>query len=152
MTSAIVGWSALLLSMAARLGPSASPPEAVTLRGEVVELTAALKETDWTFDAEPITKQVVLRGRDGSITPLLSDGASRALFFDERLRGRPTEIHARRIEGLPYIQVVSFKVEAQGAMRTPEYYCEICTISVRYPQICPCCQGAMVLRMKPEAR
>ena len=55
-------------------------------------------------------------------------------------------------KGEVMLQVVSFKVEDQGQFRTPEYYCDISTISVRYPQICPCCQGPMVLRMKPETR
>ena len=134
----------------------ASPPEPsaaaqpVTLTGTVVELAALLKARGLSSDTEPVSKQVVLRSADGTVTPLLSDDAGRALFLDERLRGRPTEINGLRYSGLPYIQVVSFKIEDEGRLRTPEYYCEICTISVRFPQICPCCQGPMVLRMKPE--
>jgi len=143
---------ALLFSLF--LTPEAPKPktEVVTLKGTVVELTAALKPTGLTVDVEPIAKQVVVRDREGAITPLLSDEASRAFFLDGRLRDRPVEIQARRYPGLPYLQVVSFKVDDSGRLRTPEYYCEICTISVRYPQICPCCQGEMVLRMRPEAR
>lgn len=126
--------------------------EAVTLRGKVVELSAVLKAEGLPADAEPVAKQVVLQAAGGTVVPLISDEASRALFLDKRLRERPAELHARRLAGLPYVQVVSFQVEEDGRMRTPEYYCEICTISVRYPQICPCCQGSMVLRMKPESR
>jgi hypothetical protein len=92
---------------------------------------------------------VVLQEPDGTITPLLSDEASRALFLDKRLRDRPIMIHARRYPGLPYVQVVTFQVDEHGQWRTPEYFCDVCTISVRYPQICPCCQGPMILRMKP---
>jgi hypothetical protein len=114
-------------------------------------LNAALKEKGLPCDSGPIEKQVVLREADGSLEPLLSDEASRALFLDERLRNRPAEIRVRRHAGLPFVQVLSFKVEEGGRLRTPEYFCEICTISVRYPQICPCCQGEMVLRMRPEA-
>ncbi|MDR3639295.1 MAG: hypothetical protein P4L84_36175 [Isosphaeraceae bacterium] len=126
--------------------------ETVVLRGKVVELAAALKADGLVYDAEPVTKQVVLQTAGGEVVPLISDDASRALFHDKRLRDRPAELHARRFQGLPYVQVVTFRVEEDGRMRTPEYYCEICTISVRYPQICPCCQGEMVLRMKPEPR
>jgi hypothetical protein len=118
----------------------------------VVELTDALKPLGLSFDSEPIARQVVLKDDAGALTPLLSDDASRALFADKRLRGRRAELRGRRYPGLPYFQVVSFQVEDQRRLRTPEYYCEICTISVRFPQICPCCQGDMVLRMKPEGR
>lgn len=148
MTSAAAGCLALLVSMAA----APPKPELVTLSGKVVELSAALKSSGFAFDAEPIAKQVVLVGQDQSLTPLLSDDASRAFFLDERLRNRQAELKARRIPGVPYIQVVSFRVIDEGTLRTPEYFCEICTISVRWPQICPCCQGPLVLRMKPDSR
>ncbi len=126
-----------------------SKPREVTLRGQVVELTAALKERNLPADAEPIAKQVVVKAENGTIIPLLSNGASRALFLDERLRGRSAEIQGWMYEGLPYVQVVTFQVEEQGRLRTPEYYCDVCTITVRYPQACPCCQGPMELRYQP---
>ena len=144
----------LILSLSLLLAPEppGGPVETVTLKGTVVELTEALKPTGLTVDAESIANQVVVRDSEGAITPLLPDDASRALVLAERLRRRPAEIQARRHPGLPYVQVVTFQVEDGGRMRTPEYYCEICTISVRFPQICPCCQGEMELRMKPEPR
>ncbi|WP_250846886.1 hypothetical protein [Aquisphaera insulae] len=124
----------------------------VVLRGKVLPLATALRQAraDLRFDAGPVEKQVALVGNDGELLPLLSDEASRALFLDERLRDRPVEIKGRRLRGLPYLQVVSFKVEEGGRLRTPEYYCIICSIRVRFPQTCPCCQGEMELRMKPE--
>jgi hypothetical protein len=125
-------------------------PEAVTLTGKVVELTDALKTLDVPADAEPVATQVVLVQDDGTITPLLSDPGSRALFQDERLRQRRVRIQGRRFEGLPYLQVVVFQVEEDNAFVTPEYYCDVCTISVRYPQPCPCCQGPMELRMRAD--
>jgi hypothetical protein len=128
--------------------PTPPKPEAVTLRGTVVELSEALQPLGLKSDREAISHQVVLKGGDGTITPLLCDDASRALFVDARLRNRPAEIDARRFPRLPYVQVMTFRVEDRGAFRTPEYFCEICTISVRYPQSCPCCQGSMELRMK----
>lgn len=149
MTSLTAGWTALIVSLALGAGKSA-PKESVTLAGEVVELSVALKTLGLPFDPDPVAKQVVLRESNGTITPLLSDEASRALFVDERLRGRPAELKAYRFPGLPYIQVISVKVDDHGRLRTPEYFCGVCTISVRYPQICPCCQGPMELRMKPE--
>jgi hypothetical protein len=142
-------WFALL----APLSDAAPPkPEPVTITGTALLLPEVLKPLGLTTDTEPGTGQVVVRGEDGSIVPLLSDDASRALFQDERLRGRPVEVKGRRFPNLPYLQVITFRVEEGGRWRTPEYYCIICTISVRYPQTCPCCQGSMELRMKPEAR
>ena len=127
------------------------PVQDVVLRGKVVTLAAALdaKKLAIRVDAEPTANAVVLLGADGTITPLLSDEASRALFLDKRLRDRPVELRGKRFGGVPYLQVVTFKVEHEGKLQTPEYYCNICTISVRFPQICPCCQGPMELRMKP---
>jgi hypothetical protein len=152
MTLPLVGWFALILPLLTQDAPSRDQVKVVNLAGQAVDLTSVLGSTGLEFDAEPIARQVVLKEADGTIIPLLSDEASRALFLDKRLRNRPIEIRAWRRPGLPYVQVVSFKVEDQGQFRTPEYYCDICTISVRYPQICPCCQGPMVLRMKPETR
>jgi hypothetical protein len=129
-----------------------SAPEVVTLRGKVLTLNAALvaRGLSIKFDPEPIAKQVALIGEDGSVIPLFSDEASRALFLDDRLRGCRASVLGRRFAGVPYLQVISFKVEHQGKFQTPEYYCDVCAIAVRYPQTCPCCQGPMVLRMKPE--
>jgi hypothetical protein len=149
MTSAIAGWLVALSTLA--LAPeTAAPatPEEATLSGTVVALTEALKSTRMTADAG----QVVRRGRDGTIIPLLSDEASRALFQDQRLRNRPIEIRARRYPEIPFLRVLSFKVEERGRWRTPESYRGIRAISLRGPQLCPYCQGPIVLRMKPEDR
>jgi hypothetical protein len=136
--------------------PSPMPPgrkhEEVTLRGKVMPLSSALQliGLDVKPDPESTTRQMVLLGDDQSITPLLCDDASRALFLDERLRGIRAEIRGRRYAGVPYLQVSTFRVEHEGRLQTPEYYCSVCSISVRYPQICPCCQGPMELRMTPD--
>jgi hypothetical protein len=140
------------------LAGAASPPppvsQAVTLRGKVMTLAAALESRRLPLkaDLEPIAKQVVLVAEDGSIIPLLSDEASRALFLDERLRNCRAEIQGKRFAGVPYLQVITMKVERDGQFQIPEYYCDVCAISVRFPQICPCCQGQMELRMKTDLR
>ncbi len=122
----------------------------MTLRGKFVTLGSALRSLG--IDARPdpasIASEVVLLGDDRSITPLFHDVASRAVFLDERLRDRPAELHGRRFPGVPYIQVSTFQVEREGRMQTPEYFCSVCSIAVGYPQVCPCCQGSMELRMK----
>ena len=138
-------------------GPPMSPaskPVDVTLRGKVVPLGSALRSLgmDVPLDPESTTQEFVLLGEDRSITPLFRDEASRAFFLDERLRDRRAELHGRRYPGVPYLQVVTFQVERDGRLQTPEYYCNVCSITVRSPQICPCCQGPMELRMKPDRR
>src|SRR5258708_4994240 len=112
MTLPLAGWFALILPLVSAQGGTAgdkAKAETVVLMGKVVELTTVLKASGLSFDEEPVARQVVLQGADGSSTPLLSDEASRALFLDERLRNRPIEIVGRRHPGLPYLQVVSIR-------------------------------------------
>jgi hypothetical protein len=142
----------LAIFLAAPVAPD-TVPEPVVVRGKFLTLAEALSSRDLKIkpDPEPIAKQVVLLAEDGTIFPLLSGDSSRALFLDKRLRNCRGEIHGRRFAGVPYLQVVSFKVEREGRLQSPEYYCDVCAISVLYPQICPCCQGSMELRMRPES-
>jgi hypothetical protein len=139
-------------------GPQAastvSKGDEMTLRGKVVTLASALRSLgiELALDPESAAKEVVLLGDDRSITPLFRDDATRALFLDERLRNCRAQLHGRRFPGVPYLQVFTFQVEREGRFQTPEYYCDICSISVRSPQTCPCCQGPMELRMKPDHR
>ena len=49
-------------------------------------------------------------------------------------------------------QLLVSQVERDGRLQTPEYYCTVCSITVRSPQTCPCCQGPMELRMRPDRR
>ena len=129
--------------------PSASRREATVL-GTCRFLPDVLKPRGIEADAGPVAQQIVVEQSDREIVPLLSNGASRAVWLDERLRGRPAEVRGWLHAGLPYLEVTNVRVEEQGMLRTPGYYCEICTITVRYPQACPCCQGPLELRWEPR--
>ncbi len=129
-----------------------APWEPVALEGRAVLLVEALKALDLPADTELVGKQVVVLDDAGAIAPLLADEASNALFLDERLRGRRIEVNGRVLPGNPYVQVISFRVEENGRLNVVQYHCEVCAIDVRYPQICPCCQGSMELQMSPEGR
>lgn len=144
----------LVLFGAAPPASSSPIPGEVTLRGRILTLESALRSLDLelTLDPGSASKQVVLLGEDRSITPLFRDEITRALFEDERLRNLPAELHGRRYPGIPYLKVSSVRVESDGKFRVPEYFCNVCSISVRAPQICPCCQGPMELRMHPDRR
>ena len=144
MKALMAGWMLVIVALGIAGRACAEKTASVTLRGKVVELASVLKARGLNSDSEPVAHQVVLEARDerdGSDVPLLSDEASRAFFLDKRLRERSVEAQARRIAGLPYVQVVAFQVEDAGQMRTPEYYCEICSISVRYPPDLPLLSG-----------
>ena len=121
-----------------------------TVTGVCRFLPEVLKQRTLEVDVSPVSQQIVVEQASGEILPLLSNGASRALWLDERLRGRPAEIQGWLHAGLPYLEVTNIRVMEQGVLRTPEYYCEICTITVRYPQACPCCQGSLELRYNPK--
>lgn len=150
MLGIAVAWIGLWLPVADDSPRPRPRAEDVTLTGRVVELTEALRDAGIKADPAPIARQVALVGDDGSITPILSDEASRALFKDDRLRGRKAEVRGRKYRGLPYVQILTYKLEDQGALKTPEYFCDICTISAREPQACPCCQAEMVLRFRAD--
>jgi len=95
----------MVSGLAASLGAEV-PVQDVVLRGKVVTLAAALdaKKLGIRVDAEPTASTVVLLSEDGTITPLLSDEASRALFLDKRLQNRPAELRGKRFGGVPYLR------------------------------------------------
>lgn len=143
----------VLISAVLPTAPGTTRGTEVTLRGKVVTLGAALKTLGVEVKADPesIASDVVILSEDRSITPIFRDDASRALFLDERLRDRRAEVHGRRFPGVPYLQVSTFQVD-DGRLETPEYFCTVCSITSRYPQTCPCCQGPMELRMNSDHR
>jgi hypothetical protein len=145
---------ALFLGWVSGVSQPEAAPRPGRLEGKVLMLSEALKLRipGVKFDSEPFASQAVLVGDDGVITPLLADDASRALFVDKRLRNCRAELVGRWYTGVPYFHVVSFKIEREGRLETPEYWCDVCAISVLYPQTCPCCQGPVELRMKPDRR
>lgn len=154
----MIAWMVLALIALNGSGPAgldesdgAAEARTVTRSGQVIRLAEALEPLGVSAPQGPIADQVVLKTEGGEVIPLLFNVGSRAFFEDDRLRDRQAELVGREIEGLPYFQVVSSKVaDEQGTLRIPEYYCDICTISVRFDQPCPCCQAPMELRFKPE--
>ena len=132
--------------------PPPKPPETVTLRGKVLMLTEALEARSWGSRPIP-TRRPSKPSFWLTMEPsprCLRMQTSRACSWMSVCADRNARVIGRRHPGLPYLQVVTIEVESDGKLRTPEYFCDVCTISVYYPQICPCCQGPMVLRMKPD--
>lgn len=122
----------------------------LTLSGHVQYVSRILADRNLPADAEHFAKQVALIDPDQAVWPILCDEASRALILDERLHGRDVQLSVRKYQGLPWVQVVGLTIDHEGRMAIPEYYCDVCTITVRYPQVCPCCQGPMELRYRQQ--
>lgn len=145
-TIAALGIGLLMMPPLVEADQPAKSAREVVRTGKVVELSSSLVELGVVADEAMIAGQMVLKGDDGEVIPLLPSQASRALFLDDRLRDRPAEVKGLVHEGLPYLEVLNFRVQEQGTFQSPEYYCDICAIKARYPQACPCCQDTMELR------
>ena len=122
----------------------------LTLTGRVLLMPEILKLKEIKADTAPLENQVALLADNGRVLPLLSDEGGRVFFLDNTMRNRPTRLKLKIPQGLPYAQVIGVEVMHEGRWRVPQYYCDVCTIAVRYPQICLCCQGPMEFRLKPE--
>ena len=122
----------------------------LTAEGEVLPMSQVLEKKAIKADLAPLENQMALLGTDGQVTPILSDEGGRVFYLDKAMRNRPVRLKLKKTAGLPYAQVIGVEVKHEGRWRVPQYYCDICTIAVRYPQICLCCQGPMEFRLKPE--
>ena len=129
--------------------------QTVTLAGTVIPLSQALHQRGLACDPDGVEDQLVLRqdDPDATLTPILKDSATRAFWIDpDRFRDQAIRLTGRLYPGLPYLQVTLVRIRdaEDGVFRIPEYHCEVCAISSRFPQDCPCCQGTMEFRFKPE--
>lgn len=121
-----------------------------TVVGRVLPLAEIIVIKKIKTDAEPLEKQVALLDDDGRVWPILSDEGGRVFFLDKQMLQRRTRLKMKTTSDMPFAQVISVEIEHEGKWRVPQYYCDVCTIAVRYPQICLCCQGPMEFRLKPE--
>jgi len=120
------------------------------VEGEVLAMPQILERKQIKADHPPLENQVALLSADGQVLPLLSDEGGRLFFLDKTMLGRPVRLKLRSRSDLPFVQVIGVELKHEGRWRVPQYYCDVCTIAVRYPQICLCCQGPMEFRLKPE--
>src|SRR5262249_52099937 len=100
---------------------------------------------------QPQTKPggVALAADDGTTYPLVEDGASRMLFLDSRLRGRPVRLTALRVPGTKDLRVVYVQTVKDGTVYDVDYWCEVCQISQNCPGPCVCCGEDVPLRERP---
>ena len=143
-----------LLWITGRSLHSADDPGAVAtvimVEGRVLAMPEIFIQKGIKADSGPVEKQMAMLTPTGQVLPILSDDGGRVFFLDKSMRDRKTRLKLKIGKDLPYAQVVQVEIDHEGRWRIPQYYCDICTIAVRYPQICLCCQGPMEFRFKPE--
>lgn len=122
----------------------------ILLTGKVFPLSEVLKSRQVASEYSTFENVMVLLTDSGQAHLLLNDEGGRVLYVDEILRGKHLRIRIQPETELPVNRVIKIEMEVDGRWRIPEFYCDICTISVRYPQTCLCCQGPMVFRLRPE--
>ncbi len=127
-----------------------SAPRTGTLEGLVRPMSEIAKSRKIAGDPEPLASLMALETKDGRAIPLLSDEGGRMFYLDESMRGRQVRLKLIERPEFPVAEVVQSEVMHEGRWRVPQYYCDVCTIAVRYPQVCLCCQGPMEFRFRPE--
>ena len=122
----------------------------ITVEGRVLAIPEIFAKKSIKADLGPVENQMAILTSTGRVLPLLSDDGGRIFFLDKSMRNLPARLKLKTSPDLPYSQVIHVEIEHEGRWRIPQYYCDVCTIAVRYPQICLCCQGPMEFRFKPE--
>ena len=121
-----------------------------TVEGVVRSLESIALEKGVPGDAEALAGLMAVVTTDGRVIPVLSDEGGRVFYLDKAMRDREVRLKILARPDFPAVEVIQAEVRHEGRWRIPQYYCDVCTISVRYPQICLCCQGPMEFRYKPE--
>jgi len=129
---------------------SQEPSRTITVEGVVKPATIKAAAKGQPGIAESQAETMAVFAADGRQIPIADDEGGRMFYLDPAMRGR--EVRLKLIEkgqGRP-AEIIQAEARHEGRWRVPQYYCDVCTIAVRYPQVCLCCQGPMEFRYKPE--
>lgn len=143
-------WLILCMSQYVLVPAQDSQSRALTFEGVVRPMSEIAKARKIAGDSEPLAGLMALETKDGRAIPLLSDEGGRMFYLDEAMRGRQVRLKLIERPDFPVAEVIQSEVMHEGRWRVPQYYCDVCTIAVRYPQVCLCCQGPMEFRYRPE--
>lgn len=127
-----------------------SPARASSLEGVVRSMAEIAKDRKISSDSEPLAGLMALETKEGRVIPILSDEGGRMFYLDSAMRGKQVRLKLIERPDFPVAEVTQSEVMHEGRWRVPQYYCDVCTIAVRYPQVCLCCQGPMEFRYRPE--
>ncbi|MBI1325465.1 hypothetical protein GC170_20055 [bacterium] len=151
-TIPLLALSSLFLYLSSFVQVLAQDPQSrtETFEGVVRPLSEIAKSRKISSDSEPLAGLMALETKDGRAIPLLSDEGGRMYYLDKAMRGRQVRLKMIERPDFPVAEVIQSEVMHEGRWRVPQYYCDVCTIAVRYPQVCLCCQGPMEFRYRPE--
>jgi hypothetical protein len=123
-------------------------PKRELFEGKVVLAQEALKRRGIKV-ADEMKGQAVLETESGELIPIAADWRGRALYQDDRLRGRKTQLVGYRRPGIPYLQVlVIYTFDDKQQRQETDYWCDICSIPMYEIKECECCQGEIRLRFR----
>jgi len=127
-------------------------PKDITKRlfsGKVLLAQEALKRRGIKV-AEEMKSQAVIETDAGRLIAIAADWRGRALYQDKRLRNRKVELVGYQRPGIPYLQVlIIYLIDEKGRRREMDYWCDICAIPMYEIKACECCQGDILLRLRP---
>ena len=117
------------------------------IRGQVVWLSDALQnEFGISTVSEVAENSLAILTKEGRLFPIVENLRGRAFRKDDRLRGKDTEILARRYEKQPLIQVLKIYQFEDGKRYEIDYWCDVCAIVMYETGPCSCCQDDNRLR------
>lgn len=120
-----------------------------SIRGKVVWLAEALKsEFGISTVPEVAENSLAILTDDGQLLPIVENLRGRAFRKDQRLRGKPMEILARRYEKQPLIQILRVYEIIDGKRYEVDYWCDVCAIVMYETGPCSCCQDHNRLRKR----
>jgi hypothetical protein len=149
-------WSGIVLSFACaawaqspsqRAGSNRAPEAPRIFAGKVILLRAFLEAQKVKVDADSVGTALVLEAEGGKTFTLLKDDASRMLFLDEELRGRPVRLTGRLVPGSQLLQVTRVETVVEGKIHEVYYWCDKCQLKATQPGPCKCC-GEPVVRQE----
>ena len=119
------------------------------VRGRIVCLDAAGRETDTLFGCNEASHRFGFAGKNGTLYKFSATDTMTAMFSDPRVRQRDLQVTARLLAGdkLELIKVQSIK---EGKLYDIFYFCEVCNIKAYAPGLCPCCRNELEFRETPQ--
>ncbi len=127
----------------------AKPAVTRTFEGQVRPLAEIVKDHSVAPDEDALLVGRVFETKDGKVFSLVKDAASRKLFLDDRLLGRPLQITATQIPGTQMLVVRQVQSIKNGLLHDVDYWCEQCQLSATEPGNCRCCGNPVELRELP---
>jgi hypothetical protein len=117
------------------------------IRGQVVWLSDGLQDKFGISTVPEVAENsLAILTKQGQLLPIVENLRGRAFRKDDRLRGKDTEILARRYDKQPLVQVLRIYQIEDGKRYEVDYWCDVCAIVMYETGPCSCCQDENRLR------